>query len=253
MLRELQAIENKIIIGRNDEAMDQLERLLDNDPNNFRALELFCQVSVATGSARRLLSLVIRHLEAIQNTNNASTLLTISEALLTVEDDQEAYRIAATLNAMASNRHLETTEIRRAVINLRKLKEDDKALELVEKMFIKEPSLKRNASLLQLAGKAQIELAKKCIEKARDRDTPKDMKFRAWDLCRKYLSDADRSLHSALEFANDFEREYLERDLEFLIHMQQISQKPTHTSSSRTGEASIGNRLSKRFKVNRPQ
>ncbi len=249
ILRELQAIENKIIIGRNEEAISQLEQLLNDDPSNFRALELFCQVSVAAGSAHRLLGLMSTHFEAIKNTNSASTLLSISEALLTLEDDHEARRIASRLNEVASSRHLEATELRRAAINLRKLKEDDKALELIDEMFRKEPSLTRNASLLQLSGKAQLDLAKKCMEKARDRSTPRDMKSRAWDLCRAYLSNAERNLRSAMEFANDFEREYLERDLEFLSHMQEISQKPAQSSTARPSGATVRQKLSRNFKV----
>ncbi|WP_241076434.1 ATP-binding protein [Achromobacter xylosoxidans] len=253
ILRELQAIENKIIIGRNDEAIDQLEELLNKDPSNFRALELLCQVSISTGDAQILLGLVMTHLEVIKNTINASTLLTISEALLTTEENPEARQVAATLNETASSRHLEATELRRAAINLRKLKEDDKALELIEDMFRKDPAFKRNASLLQLAGKAQIDLAKKCIDKARDRGTSRDMKSRAWELCRTYLSDAERNLRSAREFATDFEREYVERDLEFLAHMQQISVKPSPPTGNRFSGAAAKEKAPRSFKRRDPK
>jgi len=225
MLREVQAIENKIIIGRYDEAVKQLNLLLDKDPGNFRALELLCQSVAATKDVRPLLELVTTHIDSIQNAS-AGTLLTISEALLNFGEDSDARSVAARLNVIASGRNLEANELRRAVVNLRKLHNNDKALELLEEMFARDPSLRKSASLLQLAGKAQIDLAKKCIETARNRDTSREMKGRAWDLCRDYLSKAGRNFHSALEFANEMEREYIDRDIEFLGHMSQQAQKP---------------------------
>ncbi|WP_116136892.1 ATP-binding protein [Trinickia diaoshuihuensis] len=248
LLRELQAIENKIIIGRNDDAIEQLEQLLNEDPSNFRAIELYCQASIAKGSSRRLLDLVKNHYETIKNTNNASTLLTLSETILSLGEDEESHKIAAALNSTATSRSLESNELRRAAVNLRKLKEDDKAIELIEEATKKNPALKRNAPLLQLTGKARIDLAKKCIEKARDRGTSRDMKSRAWELCRTYLSDAERDFHSALEFGNEIEREYIERDLEFLAHMQQVSKKPTHPSAPANPE-NVRRKLGKKFKV----
>lgn len=249
ILRELKAIENKIIIGRNDEAMNQLEALLDADPSNFRALELFSQASIAEGSSRRFLVFIKKHLETIKNTSNASTLLTISEALIALDGDSDAHKVAELLNSIAGSRSLEANEVRRAAINLRKLKDDDKAIDLIERMFQKEPSLRRDAMLLQLCGKAKIDLAKKCIEKARDRDAPKNLKSRAWDLCRDYLSQAERDFHAAMEFASGTEREYLERDLEFLNYMQQVSKKPVQPASNRPDGRSVEQRLASRFKV----
>lgn len=225
MLREVQAIENKIIIGRYDEAVKQLTLLLNKDPSNFRALELLCQSSAATKDARPLLELVTTHIDAIENAS-AGTLLTISEALLSFGEDSEARTVASRLNVIASGRNLEAAELRRAVVNLRKLRDDDKALELLEEMFTRDPSLRKSAPLLQLAGKAQIDLAKKCIETARNRGTSREMKVRAWGLCRDYLVKAGRNFHSALEFATDIEREYIDRDIEFLGHMSQQAQKP---------------------------
>ncbi|WP_080406246.1 ATP-binding protein [Burkholderia ubonensis] len=248
VLRELQAIENKIIIGRNDEAIDQLEQLINGDPSNFRAIELLCQASIASGSSRRLLDLVKNHFDAIKNTNNASTLLTLSETLLLLGEDEGARQIAAALNSTASNRNLEANELRRVAVNLRKLKEDDKAIELIEETARKDPTLKRNAALLQLTGKARIDLAKKCIEKARDRGTSRDMKSRAWELCRTYLNDAERDFHAALEYGNEFEREYIERDLEFLAHMQQIAKKPINPAAA-PSPSTVKHRLSGKYKV----
>ena len=225
MLRDIQAIENKLIIGRYDDALSQLNVLLERDPSNFRSLELLCQISIARKDVGNLLGFVRTHLSAIQNTS-ASTLLTISEALLTLGEDSETRSVASELNVIASGRNLEANELRRAAVNLRKLRDDDKALELIEAMFLRDPTLRRSAPLLQLAGKAQIDLAKKCIDTARNKDTPREMRTRAWDLCRTYLSDAERNLHSALESSTEFEREYIERDIEFLLHMRQLSQKP---------------------------
>lgn len=162
MLRDVQAIENKVIIGRFDEALGQVMALLKLDPSNFRALELLCQLSAATKDVRGLLGILDAHFDQIQNTS-ASTLLTISETLLSLRDDVETRLVASRLNVIASGRNLEANELRRAVVNLRKLREDDKALDLIEEMFRRDGSLRRSAPLLQLEGKARIDLAKSAL------------------------------------------------------------------------------------------
>jgi len=134
MLRDVQAIENTVIIGRFDEALGQVMALLKLDPSNFRALELLCQLSAATKDVTELLGILDAHFDQIQNTS-ASTLLTISETLLSLRDDVETRLVASRLNVIASGRNLEANELRRAVVNLRKLREDDKALDLIEEMF----------------------------------------------------------------------------------------------------------------------
>jgi ATP-dependent DNA helicase RecG len=51
LMRELSMIENKIILGNHQEAVDKLESLLKVDPYNFRCIELYCEVSNLLGAS----------------------------------------------------------------------------------------------------------------------------------------------------------------------------------------------------------
>ncbi len=59
-LRELTSIESKVILGDHDDAVRRLEALLENDPLNYRALELFGEVCTLAQSPQRVAAFVRR-------------------------------------------------------------------------------------------------------------------------------------------------------------------------------------------------
>lgn len=226
LMRELNEIENKIIIGNHEAALLALQKLLSADPYNYRALELYCEVNTVLNTPKRVYEFVQKN-QVDQQPLTSSTMLILSETLMQIKDDNKAIELAQELNIRALNERMEESEIKRAVINLRKMKQDDKALEVLKNVFTRTPSLLSNSSLRELSAKARMDLAKKCMETGRDKTRPPNIRARAWELCREYLSDAEKDLKTALDYVtNETDRDYIDRDIEFLSHLQQISKKP---------------------------
>lgn len=235
LMRDLNTIENKLIIGNHEDALFRLEKLLDEDPYNFRSLELYCEVNNILKTPLRVFEFMnSRHLDP--KLINASTLLLIAETILQVQNSSRASTLADELINQALSDRLEESEIKRVMLHYRKKGEDEKALEFIQNVITRSPTLANSSVLRDIAARARIELAKKCIDTARNQSQRSDIKAKAWDLCRKYLDEAEKDINIALEHVtNEIDRDYIQRDLEFLRHMQKISTKPTSTQpTSRT-------------------
>ena len=226
LMRELNEIENKIIIGNHAAALQSLQNLLSADPYNYRALELFCEINTVLSTPKRVYDFIV--LNRIEEQSlSSSTLLILSETLMQIKDEGSVAELAKQLNLRALNDRMEESEIKRAVINLRKMKQDDKALDVIKNVFDRTPALQNNSALRELAAKSRMELSKKCMETGRDKTRPRNIKARAWELCREYLDDAEKDIKVALDYVtSELDRDYILRDLEFLRHLQQISKKP---------------------------
>ncbi len=233
LMRELNEIENKIIIGNHAEALSALDKLLASDPYNYRAIELYCEVNNVLSTPRRVYDFIAKNNLDLQLLSS-STLLLLSETLLLNKDDQEINTLAQDLSLRALNDRMEASEVKRAVINLRKMKQDAKAIEVIESVFSRSPAMQKHAGLRDLAAKARMDLAKKCMETGRDKSRPPNIRGRAWELCREYLADANKDLQIGLQnVTSELDRDYMERDIEFLRHLEQISKKPEQRPSYR--------------------
>lgn len=189
---------------------------------------MYCEVNTVLNTPKRVYEF-IQNNQVDQQPLTSSTMLILSETLMQIKDDNKAIELAQELNIRALNERMEESEIKRAVINLRKMKQDDKALEVLKNVFTRTPSLLNNSSLRELSAKARMDLAKKCMETGRDKTRPPNIRARAWELCREYLSDAEKDLKTALDYVtNETDRDYIDRDVEFLSHLQQISKKPEY-------------------------
>lgn len=227
LMRELNDIENKIIVGRHDEAIEKLESLLAKDRYNYRSLELYCEVNNLLGTQNRVFSFLKKN-KLDSKLINSGTLLVLSETLTSLKENKNAKVLANEFLDRAFADRLEENEVRRIAINYRKLKDDQKAIELVEETMRRSPNLATSAALRDVAARSRIDLAKKCMETARSLNLSPNIKVRAWDQCRDYLAAAEKDLNVALEHVtNETDKEYIQRDIEFLRYMQQISRKPS--------------------------
>ncbi|MBK9264130.1 MAG: putative DNA binding domain-containing protein [Polyangiaceae bacterium] len=228
-MRELKAIESGLLLGHFDEASRRAAALLEKDPLNTRAIELMCEASNLLGRPERVFDII--HAAGVQPEKlNISALLVLGETLASIRAPTEAQRALASqlLNA-ASTSKLQEAEIRKLVITLRKVKEFERALQVLDNHFTSNPALAMAPSLLELRGKVLIDLAKVCTDTARNDRASARIKRQAWDACRDYLDRADRELHRALEHGpSPVEREYIERDLEFLQNLRRTAQRPAH-------------------------
>ena len=225
-LRELVGIESKIILGELDEAMKRLEVLLDADPHNYRALELFSEACNLAQAPQRLAAL-IRKKELTPAQLNPGTVILLAQTVLLDKGNPENKKLAEAWLDYASTARLEVGEVKRVALNYRKLGQDQEAISIIDKFVERLPGAGTNASLLDIRARAKIDLAKKCIETAKNPKTSLGLKARAWENTRSYLSSAETDLVKALEtVGNHTEREYILKDLDFLRTMKQFATKP---------------------------
>lgn len=225
-LRELASIESKVILGDHEEAIRRLEALLENDPLNYRALELYSEVCSLAQAPQRIAAFV-RKKELKPDQLNAGTVILIAQTILLDKSSSENKKLAEAWFAYASTARLEVGELKRVAVNYRKLGQDEEAIALIDKFIERFPGAGGHSSLLDIRARAKIDLAKKCIDTAKNPRTPPGLKAQAWEHTRSYLSSAEQDLLKALETANNhLDRDYIEKDLEFLRTMQQIATRP---------------------------
>jgi predicted HTH transcriptional regulator len=226
LMRELNALESKIILGRPEEAASELEKLLNLDPYNFRSLELFCEANNLLRTPFRVFNF-LKKAQPDYKLINSGTLILLAETLLSDKENPESVALANEILTQAAGDRLEEQEVKRVAISFRKMKKDEQAVDLIENLFRKSPNLASSATLREIAAKSKIDLAKKCMETARNASPGSQIRARAWDQCRTYLASADKDLNLALgNVSNDVERDFIQRDIEFLRYMQQLAQKP---------------------------
>jgi predicted HTH transcriptional regulator len=226
IVRELQEIQDKIILGRLDEAKEQTLNLLETDLYNFRTLDLYCEVIAKQKRPHELY-----HFISSKNLDfyalNPNTLINIAEILSSQRDDKNYEVLANRILSVALSGKIEENQVVKAVVNLKKVSEPDNVIRFIGEAFSKYPSLANNATLFEKRATAKMDLAKICINTGRDfKSTPKT-KARAWEMCRQLLGEAEKDLSKALEFVdNPNERFFIESHIDFLEKMKKTSQKP---------------------------
>ncbi|AUX48668.1 uncharacterized protein SOCE26_102090 [Sorangium cellulosum] len=226
MMRDRRAIERDIVLGNFKEAAEKARELLRRDPYDSRTIELFCEASSLMKAPEAVYEFAKElHIDKLGGT----TQLKIAEMLASIRDQTESTKeLARRLLQSAASGHFQEAEARKLVVSLRKIGDNHQAIDVLNRLFTSNPNLKNSSSLLQLRGKSYIDFAKRCTETAKNRSSPPRIKARAWEECRRYLEEAERDLHHALEHVvSPADREYILRDLEFLAHMKKIARKPT--------------------------
>lgn len=238
MMRHVAEIERLIIQQDNEEALVKLKPLLDGHPSNPKLLELFVQLA----SVRRRPEMVGIYLSEhhLQPQDlPASTVYQFAEALAQ-SPHFEHQELGKKWLEDVSKRSLEMDEVKRVSLALRKLGKDEQAVQLISRFIsLTNSPLAVPAVLFDIRARAKIDLAKKCMDTGRDHRIHKDRQARAWDLCRTYLSEAESDILKALDIETQArEREFYEKDLEFVRVMQQQAQKPAHRQSFPSRERS---------------
>lgn len=228
MVRELQEIQDKIILGRLDEAKEQTLNLLDTDLYNFRTLDLYCEIVAKQKRPQELYDFI-----ASKNLDfyilNPNTLINITEILTSQKEvkNYEVLALAKKILSIAILGKIEESQVIKAVVNLKKVSEPENVIEFINEALLKYPSLTNNATLFEKRATAKMDLAKICTNTTRDfKSTPKT-KVRAWEMCGQLLVDAEKDLAKALEFVDNLnEKIFIESHINFLEKMKKTSQKP---------------------------
>jgi tetratricopeptide (TPR) repeat protein len=175
-IREIQEIQDKMILGKLEEAQSQILQLLETDLYNFRTLDLYLEIVGKQRESQNLFQFLIE----------------------------------------------------KAVVNIKKLGDPEKVIQFINDAITKHPNLSSNSKLLEKRATSKMDLAKKCIEAARDKKSNLKTKAQAWDMCRQYLDEAEKDLNNALNYAEDSNEKFFieENDIKFLEKMKEIAKKP---------------------------
>jgi predicted HTH transcriptional regulator len=226
LIKDIQEVQDKIILENYREAKQQVLSLLNQDPYNFRALDLLAEISVKEKDPVGLYGfLKMNNLDL--SLINSSTLINIVDALTIEKDNKDIQVFTNKILGVATSGKLEENQIVRAAISLKKLANPDEVIEFINESIKKHPKLRDHSILLEKRATAKMDLAKKCINTGKDQKSSPKIKARAWEMCRELLGEAERDLNLALDHTeNPNERFFIEQDISFLENMKKISRKP---------------------------
>jgi hypothetical protein len=196
--RELQAIERAVSLGELSLARERIRSLADKDPFDFRVVQLFAEIHRALGDSIALVEFVRVHDSHLDHFPGVS-LVHLGEALLSMADPTEQQRdVAQKLFKLASRGRFEERETRKVALGLLKVREPAAALQFLEECLRDHPEWRARAPLLQLRGRAYLEMAWKCRHTAFEHGLPPQTRKRARQDCEDYMERAERDLEEAL-------------------------------------------------------
>ena len=222
-LQDLRSAEQALALGELERARARVEGVLDNDPLNFRAIQLFAEVHQARRDPSAVVTWVRLHLDRI-GALPSPVLVQLAEA---IGVDEAGRPLVVDLLTRAARGRLEERELRRIVVAMSRARDDEGALILVERQLLEHPEWHNSPLLLQLRGDSQIGLAKRCREMAKKPDVAGVTRTRAWREFHSYLDRAERDLRSALTLSVDpFLSEQVQRNLDYLEQLRRDNQPP---------------------------
>jgi len=228
LMKNIATIDENINLRRFDVAYDEIISLLEQDPYNYRLIDLLCEVCHFLGTPEHLVGFMRKFKISFQELT-PHTLISIADLLFSKEKTTEMAELAQYISQNASIATLELRDIEKAVIALNRLRKKEEVIDYVERVFREKPTFKNSHVLLQNLARAQIDRAKDSIETAKDRHATSERKAKAWDYVRKVLDEADRHLNLALDHCpSESAREYILKDRDYLESLKKIAQKPTN-------------------------
>lgn len=226
LIKNLQEIENDIIINKYENAYKRIIDILKVDNYNFRALDLLCEVSNIQKKPELLLNFITSSHVSLEKIN-PSTLINIAETISAIKANPKVSEFASVISKYATGVSLEEKEIERVVIALNKLRKSEEVIDYVKRIFNEKPSLTSNIVLLENRARATMDMAKICIDTGKNNQSSQTMKAKAWERARVYLDDAERDLAKARYRADsEIDKDYISRDFIFLEKLKKIAQRP---------------------------
>jgi len=229
MIRHVAEIERLLIQQDYTAADSLLTDLLEKNPGSARLLELYAQVCSLQKRAEKLGEFLLKHgLKAPDMP--VPTLYQVADVLLDSSDAAHRQLGNEWLSHVANSR-LETGEVKRVALALRKVGNNEKAIQVISRYLSASDHLD-SASLFDIRARAKTDLAKKCMETGRNYRLSTEIKRKAWEQCRQYLAEAQQDLIRALEIVDDpREKEFTESALEFVRQMKANAERPPRRRS----------------------
>jgi len=235
-LSELRSAEQALALGGFREAQAQVQAVLDRDPLNYRALQLFAEIQRALQDPAPVEALVKRHIDLIYGLPSI-VLVQLAEVLTASDMTTDSQRsLSQQLLASAARGHLEERELRRIAVAMLRACDPKAAMTLLDRQLRDHPEWERNASLRHLRGDALLGLAKLCRSTAKTRELSLTTRQRAWHEFHAYLERAEKELREALEASVDPGlTELIHRNLEFLERFRKENEPPATVNKRRNG------------------
>lgn len=211
-VRALLAVERDVALGEVERALASLRALLADDPFNFRTVALLAEIARSLGDPAPVLDFLTTHRDRLARFPAAAQ-LALADALLTAGRGDGPHRpLAATLLSHTARARRDLADTRRLAILLLTLPDEHAALDALEAAVRDQPTWARDAALLQLRGRAWLQLATRAVTREeRERD----------------LDRAEADLRAALEGgAEGVVRDWAEADLEELGRLRRPPDAP---------------------------
>ncbi|WP_220791931.1 ATP-binding protein [Gluconacetobacter dulcium] len=203
MMREIRSVEQDLAIGDWEEAQRSVTKILERDPGNARALQLFAEVLTSLRDPAPLVKWLKTDGNEWEHLSR-DVLLQFSEALVSGKDTSDEYRaIAHRLLSRAASGRLEERELRRVIVAMIRSRDHRNAIQLLDGYAKEHNEVHYSASFHQLRGDALIGMANKCLATARRSKTPHATRERAWDQFEQYAREAKDHLLKALTMSPD--------------------------------------------------
>lgn len=213
-MKQLSEAESDVVIKNYVSAHKKLIEILNEDIYNYRALELYCDVNYQLGTSEEVFNFLISK-KISYSQFRSSTLILISEILSQVKNSK-AEKFSKDLLDIASSRKLEETQLVKVAFTLRKLGEEKEVVDFVNNAINSYPNLAANAILLDVKGRALIDLAKIC-EKTYFESKSIRIKNKAQEDFEKYITDAQKTLALAYQNSeNNVDKDYIEKALHYV-------------------------------------
>lgn len=200
VIRELQQIQDDVILGHYARAEDALKRLLREDAYNYRALNLLVEVVNKRNNYRSLYEF-LAEIQLDYYGINSDTLLEIADSLRLEKGHEAAQALANEMLDVALSGRLEERQVIKAATTLARIGTDEELIKFVSEKIARYPKLAENAELLLKRAYANINLAYKCENAARTSSSSSKTRERAWQKCIAYLERAKEDRNLALIFA----------------------------------------------------
>lgn len=225
IVREIQEIQDKIILGKLDDAKQQVLSLLEKDLYNFRTIDLFCEISAKQNKPEDVYDFITTK-NIDYYTLNPNTLVNIAEVLALKKVNKNHEVLVNRILSIALNGKIEETQAVKAVVSLKKVGDAEEVIKFIGELFAKYPSLVNKSVLYEKRATAKMDVAKKCQKTLNDIKSSSKIKERAKEMYRQLLNEAELDLSRALELAdNASERAFIESDLVFLNNMKSAYDK----------------------------
>lgn len=200
IIRELQHIQDKIVLEDYEGAKDRLLKILDEDAYNFRALNLLTEVCNKLDESEILLSFLEKNdldLYAL----NVSTLLNMAKVLAKIETKQASDLVENILGIAVSTR-LEENQIVKAAALIAQSGKFEKTVKFISESLVRYPKLKENTQLLTVRAGAFLQLAEKCLNTQHDKNSTLKTKARAREMCTDLINSAEKDLQTIMHTGN---------------------------------------------------